>query len=240
MAPFRFPPWRAPRARAGYWESRARTPIEIYDLPETWAARGWTVASVEEATLSELLAAEEVNSLVVVGSGTGRQCAYLSALGIELWGFDLSPILVAECQTRYPAISTVLADVVHAAGITPPAVAGVSSAVLQHVPPDLIQGAVASLKRISRRLIVIRELPISTQQATTNGAHDYDELFVEWEPVLRITTNEREDVRVELIAWRRRADGSAHPPDPEATREGSLALLGSRSACERARVDLSR
>jgi trans-aconitate methyltransferase len=192
------------------------------------------VASVEEATLSELLAAEEVNSLVVVGSGTGRQCAYLSALGIELWGFDLSPILVAECQTRYPAISTVLADVVHAA------VAGVSSAVLQHVPPDLIQGAVASLKRISRRLIVIRELPISTQQATTNGAHDYDELFVEWEPVLRITTNEREDVRVELIAWRRRADGSAHPPDPEATREGSLALLGSRSACERARVDLSR
>jgi len=190
---------------AAFWERRAPELIDAYDHPETWQQRSWLEAGVEERLVPRLLGAAGCESVVVAGSGSGRQYVYLLDAGLRVSGFDLSPTLVAECRRRFPGVVTTVADVVDAAESVEPADAVVTSAVLQHVPPALAARAADSLMRLARTLIVIRETTWLSVASSYQFAHDYFNLFAGWDEVERLVTDEGPHFRAELVAWRRGA-----------------------------------
>ena len=190
-----------PYVPAEYWENRADALIEAYDAPESWEQRGWLKDGVEEEEVPPLLAREDARSVLVVGAGSGRQYNFLRPLGLEISGFDISPTLVATCQSRYPDIETVVDDLVGAAERHAPVDAVLSTTVLQHIPPHEIRSAVAATKSLARRLVVIRETTYLRESSQYQFAHDYDELFADWRSIHRTVTDENDLVRVELIAW---------------------------------------
>ncbi len=184
-----------------YWESRAAELVEVYDAPETWDARGWMRTGVEESVVPNLLRQCGAQTVIVPGAGSGRQYGLLAAEGFAPRGFDISPSLVAVCRERYPEVETRLGSVVDADAHESPADAVYTSGVLQHVAPDEIGRAVTALRSLARRVIVIRELTVLTQSSAYQFAHDYNALFEGWTEIHRETTDDRETVRVELIAW---------------------------------------
>jgi len=190
--------------RRRYWNTRAPELIETYDHPETWPERGWMAAGVEEEIVPPLLRELGIESVIVAGAGSGRQYAYLLPLGVHVEGFDLSPRLVRECRSRYPSVRTTRADVVGADRQLASADAVLSSAVLQHVPPQEIEAAVEALGRLARRVVVIRELTGLAERSDYQWVHDYVALFAGWHLWRRLTTDERPGVRVELLAFTRR------------------------------------
>jgi SAM-dependent methyltransferase len=207
-----------PYVPAEYWENRADALIEGYDTPETWEQRGWLKDGVEEEAIPALLASANARSVLVVGAGSGRQYRFLRPLGLEIRGFDISPTLVATCKARYPDIETVVDTLVGAADRHPQMDAVLSTTVLQHVPPDEIQPAVAAVKLLAERLVVLRETTYLKEPSGYQWAHDYGALFEDWPIVHRSVTDENDSVRVELIAWippleRYRFRGDNHSKD---------------------------
>lgn len=184
-----------------YWEDRATELIETYDHPETWAEKHWMSAGVEEAQVPPLLHASAVKTVLVVGSGSGRQYEYLEREGFRPAGFDISPSLVRVSRDRFPNIRTGHGNVVGAHRREAPADAVITSAVLQHVRPRDIERAVDSIKRLARRLVVVREVVELEVNVHYQFAHDYEQLFDDWRQVHRSTTDKWPGVRVELIAW---------------------------------------
>ena len=184
-----------------YWEARADELVEVYDRPETWRDRGWMAAGAEEETVPRLLAEAGAHTVVVAGAGSGRQYDYLLAHGLEPSGFDISPTLVETCRTRYSQVETHVGSVTDAARHGTAADAALSAAVLQHVRPGEIESAVASLKSLAQKIVVIRELTELATSSTYQFVHDYDALFADWREVHREVTDRREGVTVELIAW---------------------------------------
>jgi hypothetical protein len=184
-----------------YWEGRAAELIEIYDQPDTWDMRGWMRGGVEEVIVPALLRSHGAQTVIVPGAGSGRQYGFIAAEGFSPRGFDISPSLVATCQERYPTVPTHVGTLVDAQVHERPADAVVTSAVLQHVPPDEIVLAVGALRSLATRLVIIREITVLTVPSLYQFAHDYDRLFAGWHQVHRETTDERPTVRVELIAW---------------------------------------
>jgi hypothetical protein len=188
---------------AAYWESRARDLIDGYDHPDTWGRRGWMRGGIEERVVPDLLRREKVATVLIPGAGTGRQYAFLLAEGFEPRGFDLSPTLVQTCQDRFPSVETVVGSVIDAADHQQPSDAVAATAVLQHVPPGEIAQAVSALKSLARKVIVVRELTRLDAESRYQFAHDYSQLFADWTEIERLVTDDRDGVRVELIAWRR-------------------------------------
>jgi hypothetical protein len=84
-----------------------------------------------------------------------------------------------------------------------PSDAVVTTAVLQHVPAGEIDKATSALKTLARKLIVVRELTRLDAESHYQFAHDYTRLFAGWTEIDRLVTDDRDGVRVELIAWRR-------------------------------------
>ena len=187
--------------RRRYWNARAPELIETYDLPETWPERGWMAAGVEEEIVPPLLRELGIESVIVAGAGSGRQYGYLLPLGLRVEGFDLSARLVRECRRRYSSVRTKRTDVVGAHRHLAPADAVLCSGILQHVPPDEIEAAIASLRRLARRLVVVRELTELAEHSDYQWAHDYEAMFAEWDLQRRFTTDQRPGVRVELLAF---------------------------------------
>ncbi len=190
---------------AEYWEHRANELIAAYDDPASWDTRGWMRAGVEEKSVPRILAEHRVNSVIVAGAGAGRQYAFLASPGISVAGFDLSPTLVSAARQRYPDIPTVVDDVIGAHTRHRPVDAVVTTAVLQHIPPARIADATYSVQQLARRVVVIRETTVLAFRSSYQWAHPYDDLFTGWTEVHRETTDQTDRVRVELIAWRRRA-----------------------------------
>lgn len=184
-----------------YWEKRAAELVKVYDAPETWDARGWIRSGVEESVVPSLLRQCGARTVIVPGAGSGRQYGLLEAEGFAPRGFDISPSLVAVCRERFPAVETHLGSVVDADSHESPADAIFTSGVLQHVRPEEIGRAVTALRSLASRVIVIRELTLLAEPSAYQFAHDYDSLFEDWTEIHRETTDERQSVRVELIAW---------------------------------------
>jgi SAM-dependent methyltransferase len=194
--PFRYRP-------QPYWEARAAELIETYDEPASWPSKHWLRAGIEEEVVPRLLRDAGVQSVLVIGSGTGRQYEFLLPLGFDLAGFDLSPALVAECIRRYPTVPTAVGDVIGAEKRHAQADAVVSSAVLAHVPPEGIATAVASVTRLARRMVIVREYTRLGRAYAHQWAHDYDSLFAGWTESYRQVTDEWNGHRAQLIAWTR-------------------------------------
>ena len=185
---------------AGYWERRAPELVSGYDHPETWAERGWMSSGVEEVLVPRLLQERRIGSVLVVGAGSGRQYAFVSQLGIEVRGFDISPTMVAAARKRHPEIETVVDDLLGAETRHEPADAVLATAVLQHVSPEHADEAARTVQALARRLIVLRELTWAAAQSDYQWAHDYGALFPGWEIVERAVTDETARGRVELRA----------------------------------------
>jgi SAM-dependent methyltransferase len=186
-----------------YWESRAEELIRIYDHPEEWEARQWTRGGVEEDLAPGLLRRRDARSVFVVGAGSGRQYKYLLPVVESVRGIDVSRRLVAECQRRYPEVTTHHDTVVGAHERHAAADAVVASAVLQHVKPSEITAAVTSVKSLAREVVILRELTLMDQASSYQWAHPYRQMFADWLLMFETVTDERPGVRVELLAFAR-------------------------------------
>jgi hypothetical protein len=191
----------APYIPTEYWEKRAVELVETYDAPETWPTRGWLRAGIEEAVVPPVLKGAAVRTVIVVWAGSGRQYGFLEPYGFDLCGFDISPTLVATCRRRYPTIRTELHGLIGARAVIDPADAVLSTAVLQHVPPTEIKGAIAELEFLARRLIVLREAVFLRSGSDYLWAHDYPRLLSEWKLKDRTLTDETTDFRTELLVF---------------------------------------
>jgi trans-aconitate methyltransferase len=189
-----------------YWEARATELVHRYDAdPAEWEQIGWMRGGVEEELVVSWLRELGCSSVLVCGAGSGRQYSYLVDAGFSVEGFDISPSLVEECRRRFPAIRTTCASVLEADGQHEPHDAVVTSAVLQHVPPQQIAQAISVVERLARRAIVVRETTQLTHASTYQWAHEYAAITT-WSEARRETTDERPGVRVELIAFRPSGD----------------------------------
>jgi hypothetical protein len=186
-----------------YWEARAPELVHRYDEdPLSWEQIGWMRGGVEEELVVEWLRELGCSSALVCGAGSGRQYRYLLDAGLSVEGFDIAPSLVAECNRRFPSVRTTRSSVTDAAAQHEPQDAVVSSAVLQHVPPETIAEALNVLKRLARKAIVVRETTALAHGSTYQWAHDYEGMLEGWTPFSRETTDERPGLRVDLIAFR--------------------------------------
>jgi hypothetical protein len=188
---------------ASYWESRANELIKTYDEPHEWSRRGWMRDGIEEALVPSLLTDCGVRSVFVVGAGSGRQYKYLLPHVDILTGIDISPTLVRECQLRYPDVATHTDTIVGAENRLSPAAAVLTSAVLQHVPPSDIRAAASSIQALAQSLVVIREMTFWKRHAPYQWAHPYRTLLQDWSLISEVVTDERPDMRIELLGFAR-------------------------------------
>jgi trans-aconitate methyltransferase len=158
-------------------------------------------AAVEESIVPSLLTRAGCKTVLVPGAGSGRQYRFLLDSGFSPSGFDISEQLVEECRRRFPEAETWIGDVTEAHEHSHAADAVVTSAVLQHVTPERIVGAVESLKALASRLIIIREMTSLSTPSSYQFAHDYSQLFDDWVEVFREVTDAGDVVTVELVAW---------------------------------------
>jgi hypothetical protein len=173
----------------------------MYDHPERWPERSWLRSGAEDEVVPALLQAYGCRSVLVPGAGIGRQYTFLEAFDVR--GFDISPTLVGECQRRFPRITTVVADVIGCERLFGAHDAVFSSAVLAHVPPRQIRGAVRSFRAVADRLVIVREYTSLARAYHYQWAHNYEKLMRPWRIVHREVTDERSDARAELIAFSR-------------------------------------
>lgn len=194
-----------PYDSATFWEARAEEDIYTCDHPELYAERGWSRrgGELEEEIVPKWLHAAGIETVLVPGAGSGAQYVYLLRHGFRPHGFDISPTLVATCVERFASVRTQVGNVVGAELHEEPADAVVASAVLQHIPPHEIEVAIASLKALARKLIVVRELTSLSAASNYQFAHDYEALFADWPEVHREMADETAHYRTDLIAWKR-------------------------------------
>lgn len=188
-----------------FWEARADADIYARDHPELYAERGWPSrgGELEAELVPKWLHEAGIKTVLVPGAGSGAQYAYLLRHGFRPHGFDISPTLVATCVERFASVHTQVGNVVGAELHEEPADAVVASAVLQHIPPHQIEVAIASVKALARKLIVIRELTSLGAASSYQFAHDYGALFADWPEVHREMADEAPHYRTDLIAWKR-------------------------------------
>jgi SAM-dependent methyltransferase len=186
---------------ASYWESRAEELIDTYDRPEQWDARKWMRSGVEEELVPRLLRHRQVRSVLVIGAGSGRQYEYLLPAVETVRGIDISRRLVAECQRRYPSVTTELDSVVGAEERHAPADAVIATAVLQHVRPSEIEAAIRSVQSLALDVVVLREATLLKRTSTYQWAYPYEHLFRDWSLICRTVTDQSPGVRVELLAF---------------------------------------
>jgi protein-L-isoaspartate O-methyltransferase len=187
-----------------YWEARAAELVHRYDGgPELWERIGWLRDGIEERLAVAWLQELSCSSVLVCGAGSGRQYRYLIDGGFSIEGFDIAPSLVAECNRRFAGIRTTRASIAEAGVHHEPHDAVLSTAVLQHVPPDQIADALSALGRLARKAIVIRETTVLPHESTYQWAHDYRAELAEWDEFRRETTDERDGRKVEMIGFRR-------------------------------------
>lgn len=141
--------------------------------------------------------------MLVIGCGSGRQFDFLAPHGFELYGLDISPTMVETCRRRFPDIRVEVAGVVGADKLFPQVDAVVSSAVLAHVAPSEIDAAIASIRRLARRSIVLREKTRFEEASDYQWQHDYDGLLDGWSCVHREVTDVGDTFTAELVAWER-------------------------------------
>lgn len=194
-------PVQGRRVRARYWEHRAQDLIETYDAPETWPSRRWLRSGAEEERVPALLKDFHARTVVVIGCGSGRQFAFLAPHGFALSGFDVSLTMIETCRERFPDVPTHVGDVVGAEKRLPAVDAVVSSAVLAHVPPWDIDAATASLKAMTKRVMILREKTRLDERSDYQWAHNYDRLLRDWICVFRETTDVSDTHTAELMAW---------------------------------------
>lgn len=86
-----------------------------------------------------------------IGSGSGRDAAWLDANGYPAIGFDASAALLAESRRRYPGLAVRQAALPDLAGVADGSFQNVlCETVIMHLPPALIAPSVARLLAILR------------------------------------------------------------------------------------------
>jgi methyltransferase family protein len=190
---------------ATFWEARAEEDIYARDHPELYAERGWPRrgGELEAGIVPKWLHEAGIETVLVAGAGSGAQYVYLLRHGFLPHGFDISQTAVATCVERFPSVHTQVCNVVGAELHEEPADAVVASAVLQHIPPHQIEVAIASLKALAQKLIVVREMTSLVAASSYQFAHDYGALFEDWPEVHREMADEAAHYRTDLIAWKR-------------------------------------
>ncbi|TDD40825.1 class I SAM-dependent methyltransferase [Nonomuraea terrae] len=98
--------------------------------------------------LAELVLAEGGGVVVDVGCGPGHVTAHLHALGLDVFGVDLSPEMVALARDAHPELRFEV-GVMEALDVADASVAGVvANFVILHTPPEGLPAVVAEFGRV--------------------------------------------------------------------------------------------
>lgn len=126
-----------------------------------------------------------------VGCGPGRVTAHLAALGVDAYGIDLSPGMVAVAGETYPHLRFEVGTMT-ALDLPDAALGGVVSWYsLIHVPPADQPAVLAELARVLRpggRLLLAFQVGDETRQVTAAYGHEVD-VVVHRLPVDRVTAD---------------------------------------------------
>ncbi|MFE2427168.1 class I SAM-dependent DNA methyltransferase [Streptomyces sp. NPDC059373] len=100
------------------------------------------------AAFAELVQAGDLGPVADLGCGPGRVTAHLASLGLDAFGVDLSPAMVAEARRRHPELrfdegSITALDLKD--GVLGGIVAWYS---VIHTPPELLPGVFAEFHRV--------------------------------------------------------------------------------------------
>src|SRR5262249_39088747 len=101
--------------------------------------------------LKHWVATEPVQSLVLVGIGFGRELAAVSSVPM-LVGLDLSAGMIALTRARIPGATLIQGDVTNLPLRDRSVDLVVTAACLVHVPPPLVDRALAETMRVGRKV----------------------------------------------------------------------------------------
>lgn len=120
-----------------------------YDTP-----RGQRVERVERALLDWLLdQAQDARSLLDVGCGTGRFTAWLAGRGLQAFGLERSPAMLAAMRRRHGGIPAILGDAHRLPFRTGAVDVTLLLATLEFLEEPLV--ALAEAVRVSRRGVLL-------------------------------------------------------------------------------------
>lgn len=153
-----------------FWEEQA--PL-IHDQ--------WGDDNHDFAILQEIFVRHAPTSILDVGCGSGRLFELYSQQGItDVVGLDISAQALAIAQERYPAVPTIQGKVEDLDFPDKRFSVAICNRVLQHIPPNAIEGAMKRLCQIST-MIYVNELTDSDQisEEFFMFRHAYPTLFAQ-------------------------------------------------------------
>jgi SAM-dependent methyltransferase len=129
-----------------------RETLAAYDKAPGDFAEGWLAQDTPEDFQAAVRDYFKPGSVADIGSGSGRDMAWLAAQGFDVTGYDASEGLLADARRRYPALAFKFAALPALKGIADESFDNVvCETVIMHLPRDEIVPSVRRLVAILKR-----------------------------------------------------------------------------------------
>lgn len=144
-----------------------------YDYKKKWA-KSLFMSDVEENLNKHVITAIPGGSVLDVGCGTGRFTGCFNPT--DYLGVDISPRAIAKAQEDYPDHAFSVVDLIE------DEIKGgwdyiFTWTVLEHIPPEFIEGVATKLRRAGKRLVIAEPTNEGQGWAAHCFPHDYGSLF---------------------------------------------------------------
>ena len=127
------------------------TTLAAYDAAATAYAANWDSQPPPEDLYEQLRAHFRPGPTAEIGTGSGRDAAWLAANGFDVHGFDASAGLLAQARAAHPGIAFDLATLPDLAGVARGAWQNVlCETVIMHLPLAQVAPSVRSLLALLR------------------------------------------------------------------------------------------
>jgi SAM-dependent methyltransferase len=125
--------------------------VDVYDQDPAQFADDWETQPVDDDLRRLVREHFAPGPTADIGSGSGRDTAWLASAGFDVTGYDAAPGLIAEARRRHPGIRFELAALPGLAGIPAARFANVlCETVIMHLPASLIDASVRGLVGLLR------------------------------------------------------------------------------------------